>query len=267
MNDYIAAALKGIIEGLTEFIPVSSTGHLIIVRDLLPLPDKLENGFDIFIQLGAILAVVIYFRKRLWLQAARFDKEARHFGLALLIGFLPAAFVGLSCHEMVEEIMMRDSVVAASLIAGGIIMVALERMNLKKRYGTAELLPLKIALFIGLFQCLAILFPGTSRSGATILGALALGVTRTASAEFSFFLALPTLFAATSYKFLQLIMETTLDGRDYTILGIGFVLAFFSGWAAIGFLMRYLKKHTLVPFGIYRIIIGIVVIATLLVRG
>jgi undecaprenyl-diphosphatase len=131
---------------------------------------------------------------------------------------------------------------------------------MKKTHHTAELLPLSIAFYIGMFQCLAMIFPGTSRSGATILGAMALGVTRTASAEFSFFLAIPTLLAATSYKFLHLVAETSLTADDFIILGIGFVVSFFSGWAAIGFLMHYLRKYTLLPFGVYRIIIGLLVL-------
>lgn len=264
MSDYIAALLKGILEGLTEFIPVSSTGHLVLARDLewMKLPEYLESGFDIFIQMGAILAVVIYFRQRLWFRARTVlsNPESRRFGWHLALALVPSIVVGLLCNDYVEANMMTPTVVASSLLVGGIIMLLVEWLPVKKRHDNAEALPLGIVMAIGCFQCLAIIFPGASRSGATIVGALAIGVSRTAAAEFSFFLALPTLFAATGYSILKLMAKVSLTGHDWTVLAIGFVVSFLVGWLSIDLLMRFIRKHSLVTFGFYRIIIGIFIL-------
>jgi undecaprenyl-diphosphatase len=251
------AVILGIVEGLTEFIPVSSTGHLIVAGDLL---DFHHSGkmFEIVIQLGAILAVCWRYRARLWSTVARLptDPAARSFALSLVVAFLPFAAVGFLLRHQVEEL-MRPIVVANALVVGGFLILAIERMSHRSQHADAQALPLRTALGIGLFQLCA-LVPGISRAGATIMGALIIGVERKAATEFSFFLAIPTMFAATGYSLIMHREELSAD--NVAILMVGFVVSFIVALAVITWLVRFVSTHDFRAFGWYRLFAGAAVL-------
>jgi undecaprenyl-diphosphatase len=258
----LAALLLGILEGITEFLPISSTGHLILVRDLLPLGDKaFADVFDVVIQFPAILAVVILYRKRLWheTRCVLTDAGARRFWFGLFVAFLPAAALGFLAHDWIEERLYTPTVVASALGVGGIVILLVERFAPMGGARTAEGLPLRTSLGIGLFQCLS-LVPGTSRSAATIIGGRSLGLTRAAAAEYSFFLALPTLAAASGYKLLS-----AWDRIDWVAgavpLLVGCVASFATAYLVIAWFIGFLQTRTLAAFGWYRIALAVVVLA------
>lgn len=267
------AAVMGLVEGLTEFIPVSSTGHLIALGDLMGfLPNDADKEFrdlfEVVIQLAAILAVCVHFRARILAVVGNLhrDPAARAFVCKLLLAFVPAGVVGLAAHHFVETHLMNAGVVAATLAIGGLAILLIERRQRTPTItGDAQTLPLTTMVLIGCCQCLAILLPGTSRAGATIMGALLLGVDRRTATDFSFFLAIPTMFAASGYSLLKHHHALHGDGR-FGVLAIGFVVAFAVAWAVVAWLLRFVATHTFVVFGWYRIAAGLA-LAALCVAG
>ncbi|HQH27319.1 MAG TPA: undecaprenyl-diphosphate phosphatase [Oligoflexia bacterium] len=264
--DLFAALILGIVEGLTEFIPVSSTGHLIITGKLLRFESDAAGTFEIFIQLGAILAVVFLYWKRF---AALFDFSEKITGsgfcgapgmLKLALGCAPAFVFGALFHKTIKHYLFGPGTVAAALIFGGVAMMLIEWRRQKANVVPFEQISCRQAFLIGLFQCLA-LWPGISRSGATIIGGLILGLERRAAAEFSFILAVPVMFAAVGYDLLQ--SASLVQSADIPAFAVGFVVSLVTAAAAVRFFIAALGHVTLVPFGIYRIIAGIVVLKLL----
>lgn len=251
--EFLIAAFMGLIEGITEFIPVSSTGHLIVAGHLLLLQGPSASTFEVFIQLGAILAVVVVYRKK-FLQLASFKREAGFKGLnglvLLALTTLPALAAGALAHGFIKRHLFNPATVAVGLGVGGIAILLVEKlMRGPKRFGLDNL-TWKDALLIGLFQCLA-LWPGTSRSACTILGAMLLGVDRKTAAEYSFFAAVPVMCAAVSFDLYK--SAPLLSPSDMGVFAVGFAAAFLFALLAIKFFIRLLGKHTLIPFGWYRI--------------
>jgi undecaprenyl-diphosphatase len=257
---WVKAVVLGIVEGVTEFIPVSSTGHLIIAGDWLGWSDAQAGTFSVFIQLGAILAIVWLYRARLLGAVQRAGREpgSRRFLGSILVAFLPAAVVGLLTHDFIKAHLFRVEVVAAALVAGGIAILVIERLRPLTRYDHAERVPLGTALGIGLAQVLA-LVPGTSRSGATILGAYCLGLSRPAAAEFSFFLAIPVMLAATLYDLFR--SRAILDAGDIPVFAIGFAVAFVSALVVVRAFLGFVSRHSFSAFAWYRIMFGLALLA------
>jgi undecaprenyl-diphosphatase len=262
MELILKAIVMGIVEGFTEFIPISSTGHLILVNHFLPLPAEFAVLFNVFIQLGAILSVVIYFRKELvpW-TPHKSDEERKQVWETwkkTIIGVLPALVIGAALGEFVEKILFVPEVVAAALFLGGIFLVLIERRKNSDRVQSLAELTYRTAFIIGMIQCLAMI-PGISRSAATIIGAMLLGCSRTIAAEYSFFLAIPTMVAASTYQLAKNFDH--ISAGEWRVLFVGFVVSFLAAWAAIAFLMNYIRKNDFTFFGYYRIVLGIIVIA------
>jgi undecaprenyl-diphosphatase len=257
----LKAALLGLVEGATEFIPVSSTGHLIVVSEWLGLVDERAKTFDIFIQLGAILAIVWLYRARLTraVVAARHDQGSRRFLINLLVAFLPAAVVGLLTHNWIKERLFNTTVVAAALVAGGLIILLIERWAPRMRVTDVSEIPVRTALGIGLAQVLS-LIPGTSRSGATIMGGYALGLSRTAATEFSFFLAVPVMLAATMFDLLK--SWSVLALTDLPMFAVGFIVSFVSAIVVVRAFLTYVSGHSFNAFAWYRIAFGAVLLFT-----
>lgn len=278
------AVLLGLVEGLTEYLPVSSTGHLILAGHWLGFTGHVATSVEICIQLGAVLAVVAYERTKLRSLLRQANQERRnlrhnlqtstssltdlvrtsvdtHVHLWFLIGlgvaFLPAALVGLLAHEWIEEHLFSPQTVALSLIIGGIVILIVETRPRPVRCTVLEDIGLSKAVGVGLAQCMA-LIPGMSRSGSTIVGGLLLGLERKVAAEFSFFLALPTMFAATGYKFVQ--SYHLFNAQDLLALFIGLVVSFLVAWAVIAAFLTYVKRHTLKVFGYYRVVLGMIIL-------
>jgi undecaprenyl-diphosphatase len=249
------AVILGLVEGATEFIPVSSTGHLIVVSQWLGQVDEKAKTFDIFIQLGAILAIVWLYRERL-LQAvgrARQDPGSRRFWLNLLIAFLPAALVGFLFHDWIKARLFNVPVVAASLILGGVIILLIERWSPRTTVPDVSDVAPPTALGIGLAQVLS-LIPGTSRSGATIMGGYVLGLSRTAATEFSFFLAIPVMFAATLFDLLK--SRGALSAADAPVFAVGFLVSFVSAVIVVKAFLAFVSHHSFAVFAWYRILFG-----------
>ncbi len=278
MLDLLKAVIYGIIEGITEWLPVSSTGHLIIAEALLPFDNVSEGFFDMFdvvIQLGAILAVVVLFFWKIWPFAFR-KSERERLGQThvfktdiwlmwakIIVACLPAAIVGLLFDDICEELFYNPPSVAVALIVFGILFIVVETINKGKtpRINSVAEITWLTALLIGVFQVLAAVFPGTSRSGATIIGALLIGVSRTAAAEFTFFLAIPVMLGASLLKTVKFLADGTgFAGMEAAILAIGTVVSFVVSFFALKALMSYVKKHDFKIFGYYRIILGVIVI-------
>jgi undecaprenyl-diphosphatase len=259
-GDVMKAVVLGIVEGATEFIPVSSTGHLIIASEWLATNDERGKTFDIFIQLGAILAIVWIYRARLTQTAlaARSDGPSRRFFAHLLLAFLPAAVVGFLAHDWIKAELFNRTVVAAALIAGGLVILLIERWSPPERVPTVGTMTARDALGVGLAQVLA-LIPGTSRSGATIMGGYALGLSRTAATEFSFFLAIPVMFAATLYDLLK--SWHHLAPSDATMFAVGFVVAFVSAVVVVRGFLAFVGRHSFAAFAWYRIGFGALLLA------
>ncbi|MCX7630891.1 MAG: undecaprenyl-diphosphate phosphatase [Geminicoccaceae bacterium] len=257
------AVLLGIVEGLTEFLPVSSTGHLILVGWLLGFNGPPGKVFEVAIQLGAIVAVCILYFRRLWRVAAALPTSAaaRRFTLALLLGFLPAMVLGALFHSFIKGVLFSPWVVVTSLVLGGIAILVIERLRPVPRIGRAEDTPPATALAVGFCQALAMI-PGVSRSGATILGGVLLGLERRAAAEFSFFLAIPTMLAATVYDLYK--NRALLASDDFLLIAVGFVTAMVTAMIVVEGLLRWLQRHTFEVFGWYRIVVGLVMALVLL---
>jgi undecaprenyl-diphosphatase len=262
MHDILRAVVLGVVEGLTEFLPISSTGHMILVEPLLGIPEKdpfWTETFNIFIQIGAILAVVIYFWQRLWRLAAHpADKSWReHILVKLFVAFLPAAAIGFLFHKFIEQHLMTPAVVACALVVGGIAIIVIEAVVRHPKIADAGSVSLRCALAIGIIQCLSMI-PGTSRSGATIMGALVVGLSPPAAAEFSFFLAIPTMFAAGGYSLLKHLKG--IRPEQFVTLGVGFVVSFIVAWLVIKVFMGFIQTHRFTSFAIYRIALGLIVL-------
>ncbi len=256
---FVHAIILGLVEGATEFIPVSSTGHLIVVSEWLGQVDERAKTFDIFIQLGAILAIVWLYRARL-VQATITSRRApasRRFFLNLTIAFLPAAAVGFLIHDWIKDRLFNTPVVAAALVAGGVVMLVIERWGPRTRYPAVDDVPQATALGIGLAQVLS-LIPGTSRSAATIMGGYALGLSRTAATEFSFFLAIPIMFAATLFDLVK--SAGALSPADLPLFATGFVVSFVSALVVVKAFLAYVSNHSFTAFAWYRITVGAVLL-------
>jgi undecaprenyl-diphosphatase len=255
----VDAIILGLVEGATEFIPVSSNGHLIIAGEWLGQTDARAKTFDIFIQLGAILAIVWLYRRRLTeaVLGTRTDARSRRLLVNLAVAFLPAAIVGFLIHDWIKERLFNPVVVAAALVVGGIVILLVERWKRPVRIADVGDLPPRTALGIGLAQVLS-LIPGTSRSGATIIGGYVLGLSRTAATEFSFFLAIPVMFAATLYDLLKSL--DTLSASDAPFFAVGFLVAFLSALVVVKGFLTYVSRHSFEAFAWYRIVFGLAVL-------
>ncbi len=266
MEAILQALLLGIVEGLTEFLPVSSTGHLILLVDLLGFRGPPGKVFEITIQLGAILAVCWVYRARLvgsLLSVGR-EPSAYRFWRNIILGFLPAMAIGFFAYDVIKGVLFSPWVVSATLILGGIAILVIERAVREARHCAVEDFPLALSLKIGLFQCIAMI-PGVSRSGATIMGSLLMGVDRKAAAEFSFFLAIPTMFAATVYDLYR--NWAVLDFSGAAVIGAGFVSAFVVAMLVVRAAIAFISRHGFAPFAWYRIAVGSVMLAVLLASG
>ncbi len=259
----LQAALLGLVEGLTEFLPVSSTGHLILLIDLLGFAGPSGKLFEIVIQLGAILAVCWVYRAKLLSTACHIHDQAvaRHFTAVILMAFLPSMVVGVLAYKTIKEVLFSPLVVSVMLIVGGIAMLLIERFRPKPRFHAIEEISLKRALAIGLFQCVAMI-PGVSRAAATIMGGMLMGVDRRTATEFSFFLAIPTMVAATVYDLYKNWHDLSADGA--ALIAIGFLSAFFTALIVVRTAIAIVGRHGFAPFAIYRIILGVVMLGLLL---
>jgi undecaprenyl-diphosphatase len=265
----IKAAIMGVVEGLTEFLPISSTGHLILAGSLLGFDDDKAKVFDIAIQTGAIFAVIlVYWQKiRDTLVALPTEKAAQRFALNVFIGFLPAVVLGLLFGKAIKAHLFTPAVVATTFIVGGFIILWAEKRqaggqsaggNAVRVHSVDDMTPLD-ALKVGLVQCLAMV-PGTSRSGATIIGGMLLGLSRKAATDFSFFLAIPTLIGAGVYSLYK--ERALLSMADLPLFGVGLVFSFISAWLCVRWLLKFISTHSFVGFAYYRIVFGIIVLAT-----
>ena len=258
----LKAAIMGVVEGLTEFLPISSTGHLILAGALLGMDDDKAKVFDIAIQTGAIFAVIlVYWQKiRETLVALPTQPQAQRFALNVFIGFLPAVVLGLLLGKAIKAHLFTPLVVASTFILGGfVILWAERRAPAAARVNSVDDMQPLDALKVGLAQCLAMV-PGTSRSGATIIGGMLLGLSRKAATDYSFFLAMPTLIGAGVYSLYK--ERALLSVNDLPVFAVGLVFSFLSAWVCVRWLLRYVSSHSFVPFAWYRIAFGCVVIAT-----
>lgn len=284
--DLIKVLILSIVEGVTEFLPVSSTGHLILVNQFVKLePEGFSNAFNVIIQLGAILSVVVLYFERLnpWTKSkirlpknyeelnrqskAYFilshpDKKTINLWLRVIVGVLPAMVLGLLFDDLIDQYLFNPMTVAAMLLVWGLIIIFVEKRNKNIKYESLADVPYTTILMIGFFQCLAMV-PGTSRSAATIIGAMVLGLSRPAAAEFSFFLAIPTMLGATLLKLVKNLGG--FSGNQWALILIGMVLSFIVAFVVIKKFLAYVKKHDFIPFGIYRIILAVVVFAYFLI--
>lgn len=276
----IKVLILSLVEGITEFLPVSSTGHLILVNQFVKLePEGFSNAFNVIIQLGAILSVVvIYFEKlnpwakskqelpkkykdlnaqsKAYYLATHPDKTTINLWLKVIVGVLPAMVLGLLFDDLIDAYLFNPITVAAMLLLWGIIIILIEKKNKTIKYDSLKDVPYTTIIMIGLFQCLAMV-PGTSRSAATIIGAMILGLSRPAAAEFSFFLAIPTMLGATLLKLIKNLGDFT--GTEWTLILLGMILSFIVAFIVIKQFLAYVKKHDFIPFGIYRIGLAVIV--------
>ncbi|MFA5900740.1 MAG: undecaprenyl-diphosphate phosphatase [Hyphomicrobium sp.] len=258
--------LLGLIEGVTEFLPVSSTGHLLLTEHFLGVctPGK---TFEVLIQLGAILAIFSVYSVKLTrvVLAMPYDPGARRFVFGVLLAFLPAAFVGVLAHGFIKEVLFESPMlIAVMLILGGIVLLAVDRMHLTVRYTNAMDFPLSLAFKIGVLQCFAMI-PGVSRSGATIVGAMLLGTDKRSAAEFSFFLAMPTMLGAFTYDLYK--NWSILQPSDVANIVVGFITAFIAAVFVVRYLLDYVSRHGFAVFGWWRIIVGGVALGAMLTLG
>jgi undecaprenyl-diphosphatase len=258
--------LLGVIEGLTEFIPVSSTAHLLLTEHFLGVkPDK--RVFEILIQLGAVLAVLTVYAARLWRLLVDLPREpaARRFVTAILVAFLPAALVGVLLHKFIKEVLFETPLlICVTLIVGGFILLIVDRLQLRPTVKSAEEITPLTALKIGVCQCIAMV-PGVSRSGATIVGGMLLGLSKRAAAEFSFFLAMPTMAGAFAYDLYKSYGD--LDPAALQSIVIGFVVAFLAGVVVVRYLLEFVSRYGFAPFAWWRIIVGGLGLGAILVLG
>lgn len=272
--EIIKALILGIVEGITEWLPISSTGHMILVDEFLKLnvSEEFKNMFLVVIQLGAILAVVVlYFKKLIPLdiqeKKLRWKKDTLTVWLKIIVSCVPAAIVGVFFDDELEAVFYNWQTVSAALIVFGVLFILIERRNKGRepKINSINDITYQTAFIIGIFQLIAAIFPGTSRSGATILGALLIGVSRGIAAEYTFFLAVPVMFGASALKLVKFGFDFT--SQELVILFVGLVSAFVVSILAIKFLMSYIKKHDFTVFGWYRIILGAAVILYFAIGG
>lgn len=252
----LVAAFLGLLEGLTEFIPVSSTGHLLLAGHFLGFESP-AHTFEVVIQLGAVLAILTVYSAKLWgvLRDAPHDPEARRFLASVLLAFLPAVVVGVMAHGFIKAVLFQTpQLIAAMLILGGIVLIFVDRFAPQPRYEDPTRIPMAVALGIGLFQCLAMV-PGTSRSGATIVGGLLMGVGKRAAAEFSFFLSMPTMAGAFAYDLYK--NRDVLDLSAMGDIAVGFAVAFVAAVVVVKWLLDFVSKHGYALFGWWRIAVGV----------
>ena len=257
MSDFLAAFILGLVEGLTEFIPVSSTGHLILAKMALGLTDPSWDTFIVMIQLGAILAVVALYFSRLWkvLIGLPTDPAARRFALSVLVAFAPAVVLGAVGYDFIKRVLFDSpQIICWSLLIGGFVLLALDRWTPRPRHEDAMTLPLTTSLGVGVLQCLAMI-PGVSRSGATIVGGVLMGVDKRAAAEFSFFLAIPTMMGAFAKDAWES-RASLMVGDHLPVLGVGFLVSFLSGLVVVKLMLDFVSKRGLSPFGWWRILVG-----------
>ncbi len=261
----IKAALMGVVEGLTEFLPISSTGHLILAGALLGFDDAKAKVFDIAIQTGAIVAVILVYWQRLSQTVLTLPTQeaSRRFAMNVAIAFVPAVVLGLLLGKAIKAHLFTPQVVATTFIVGGLLILWAERWHARTpgavRIGSVDEMSPGDALKVGLVQCLA-LVPGTSRSGATIIGGMFLGLSRRAATDFSFYLAIPTLIGAGAYSLYK--ERALLSASDLPMFAVGLFFAFLSAWLCIRWLLRYVATHSFVPFAWYRIVFGLLVLLT-----
>ena len=262
--DIVKVVLLSLVEGLTEFIPVSSTGHMIIVEQFLKLSENKQfvNAFEIIIQLGAILSVVVYYWNKIWPFSSKLllqkRKEIILMWIKIIIAVLPAVVLGLLFDDVIDEHLFNPMIVSVMLVVYGILLIWLESgKKRKEKFKTIAELPIITAVEIGVFQCLAMI-PGTSRSAATIIGGVLLGLNRVLATEFSFFLAIPTMLGATLLKIIKI--GSGLGNYEWFLIALGFVLSFIFAYGVIKVFMNYIKKHDFKIFGYYRIIVGIIIL-------
>ena len=255
MNDIVKAILLGLVEGATEFIPVSSTGHLILAADWLNFEGDRAKTFEVFIQLGAILAVVWLYRAKVItvLRNAGRDRAARQLIVNLAIAFVPAALTGFLIYDWMKEHLFNPLTVAWALLVGGVIILLIEKWDPPEVVADVDHIPMRKALGIGVAQVLS-LFPGVSRSGATIMGARSLGLSRRAAAEFSFFLAIPVMVVATGYDLFK--SRDTLSAADAPVFAVGFIVSFLSAIVVVKAFLGFVSRHSFRPFAWYRIAFG-----------
>ena len=270
MNETISlwvAALLGLVEGATEFIPVSSTGHLILTSNLLGWTDARADAFVVFVQLPAILAVVWFYRRKIWdvVGTLRSAEPSRRLALNVILGTLPAVIVGFPTRDFVRDNLSTPLSVGIVLVVGGVIILLVERKDHPARVRSVDDIPIKIAIGIGLFQVLAMLFPGLSRSAATIIGGLLLGLSRLAATELSFFLAIPAMIGASAVELWQ--VRELLSMRDVGAFAVGSVVSFVSALLVIRALLAFVSRRNFVPFAWYRIAVGGFFVAMILWGG
>jgi undecaprenyl-diphosphatase len=265
MDQLFEGILLGFVEGLTEFLPVSSTGHLLLLGHFLGF-ESTGKTFEVLVQLGAILAILlVYFRRLLAIATALpHDPDARRFVLGVLIAFLPAAAIGAVLHGFIKSVLFNPWIVCVTLILGGFVLLVVDRMRFEARYDDATRFPLPMYAKIGFIQCLAMV-PGVSRSGATIVGAMLLGAEKRAAAEFSFFLAMPTMAGAFTYDLLKNYKILSFD--DLALIAAGLVAAFVSALLVVNLFLAYVSRHGFTPFAWWRIVVGSAGLAGLIVFG
>jgi undecaprenyl-diphosphatase len=265
MTQLFEAVLLGSIEGLTEFLPVSSTGHLLLVGHFLGF-ESTGKAFEVLIQLGAIVAILSVYSGRLWeiARALPHDPAARRFVIGVVVAFLPAAVIGALLHGFIKEVLFNPWIVCTTLLVGGLVLFILDGLRLNARYDDATRFPLPMYAKIGFIQCLAMI-PGVSRSGATIVGAMLLGAEKRAAAEFSFFLAMPTMAGAFSYDLLKNYRSLSTD--DVTLIVAGFLAAFICALIVVRTLLAYVSRNGYTPFAWWRIVVGAAGLAGLIVYG
>ena len=258
----LIAAFLGLLEGLTEFIPVSSTGHLLLAGHFLGF-ESAGRTFEVVIQLGAVLAILTVYSARLWavFSAAPHDPQARRFIWSVLLAFLPAVVIGVMAHDFIKTVLFETPLlIAIMLVLGGVVLLAVDRIAPAPTYSDATKFPLSMAFKIGVIQCLAMV-PGTSRSGATIVGALMLGASKRAAAEFSFFLSMPTMAGAFAYDIYK--NRDVLDASAMGEIAVGFAMAFISAVFVVRWVLDYVSRYGYALFGWWRILVGSVVIVAL----
>lgn len=265
MENLLEALVLGIVEGLTEFLPVSSTGHLLLLGHFLGFESN-GKSFEVLVQLGAILAItLVYFRRLLDIALRlRTDPAARRFLIGVLVAFLPAALIGAVLHGFIKSVLFNPFLVCCALIAGGLVLLVVDELELEVKHSDATTFPLPMYLKIGFIQCLAMI-PGVSRSGSTIVGAMLLGASKRAAAEFSFFLAMPTMAGAFAYDLLKNYKTLTYD--DGLLIVIGFVAAFCSALVVVRVFLDYVSKRGFALFAWWRIVVGLVGLAGLWIFG
>ncbi len=265
MENLIEAVVLGIVEGLTEFLPVSSTGHLLLLGHFLGFE---SNGktFEVLVQLGAILAILLVYVRRLLDIALRLrsDPAARRFVIGVLIAFLPAAAIGAVLHGFIKAVLFNPFLVCCALIAGGLVLLVVDELELEVKHTDATTFPLPMYLKIGFFQCLAMI-PGVSRSGSTIVGAMLLGASKRAAAEFSFFLAMPTMAGAFAYDLLK--NYKLLSGNDVLLIVVGFVAAFIAALVVVRSFLDFVSRRGFALFAWWRILVGSAGLAGLWIFG